>query len=60
MADTENNNMDVDVEPPKAKGKKEGGKESGKPRFEVKKVRITASLCFPLYISRSLTLTDTV
>lgn len=29
--------MDVDVEQPKTKGKKEG-KESGKPRFEVKKV----------------------
>ena len=30
--------MDVDVDQPKTKGKKEG-KESGKPRFEVKKVR---------------------
>lgn len=51
MADTENNNMDVDVEPPKAKGKKEGGKESGKPRFEVKKVRTTAFHDFASYAS---------
>lgn len=46
MADTEDNNMDVDVEPPKAKGKKESGKESGKPRFEVKKVRTFTVLLF--------------
>ena len=34
--------MDVDVDQPKTKGKKEG-KESGKPRFEVKKVCLPAS-----------------
>ena len=36
--------MDVDVEP-KAKSKKEGGKDSSKPRFEVKKVCLRDVFC---------------
>lgn len=39
--------MDVDVDQPKTKGKKEV-KDSGKPRFEVKKVRsLEGCVCPP-------------
>jgi hypothetical protein len=40
--------MDVDVEQPKTKGKKEG-KDSGKPRFEVKKVSFHCNLTPPAW-----------